>query len=83
MCSSDLREKNKSSVEWSREKSKSLMEWLRVKSRRAYEIFDERVIQKIKHRVINENEMKRANEKKAQQLIVQHSLATMLLVVML
>ncbi|XP_054823272.1 reticulon-like protein B13 isoform X2 [Prosopis cineraria] len=44
---------------------KSSVEWLRVKSKRAYDIFDERAIQKIKRRVINENEMKRANEKKA------------------
>ncbi|KAI9089029.1 hypothetical protein K1719_029308 [Acacia pycnantha] len=47
---------------------KSSVEWLRVKCERAYEIFDERAIQKIKRRVIinDENEMKRANEKKAQ-----------------
>ncbi|KAK4262256.1 hypothetical protein QN277_027838 [Acacia crassicarpa] len=47
---------------------KSSVDWLRVKCKRAYEIFDERAIQKIKRRVIinDENEMKRTNEKKAQ-----------------
>ncbi|XP_028764117.1 reticulon-like protein B13 [Neltuma alba] len=45
---------------------KSSLEWSRVKCKRAYETFDERAIQKIKSRVINENEMKRANEKKVE-----------------
>ncbi|KAF7828762.1 reticulon-like protein B13 [Senna tora] len=43
---------------------KSLVEWLKAKSKRSYEIFDERAIQKIKTRVINESEMKKQNDEK-------------------